>query len=514
MHQVATVRGNTRNIGQPRDWGGHMYDFDLGIIGGGAAGLTAASGAAQLGVKTVLFEAEPALGGDCLHFGCVPSKTLLHTAKVRHLMSRAPDFGLPPAQLPPVDFSRVGQRIRQVIATIQEHDSVERFCKLGARIIFARPVFLDEQSVEAHGPDGTTQRVSAARWLIATGSSPAIPPIPGLEAAGYLTNREIFSLETLPESLTILGGGAVAVEMAQAFARLGSRVQVVQRSARILSREDADLAALVQASLEAEGVRFHLGATIEEIRTDSGQRDVHLRLGEERRIIRSSHLLVALGRTPNLDGLGLENIGVKRTDRGLTVDSRLRTSQSHIYAAGDVTGTHPFTHAAGYEGGVVVTNAVFRLPRTVNYTWMPHCTYCDPELAGAGLNEQAATAAGIQYNLHVEEFRDNDRAQTEGSAVGRLKLLLDRRGKPLGVHVLGPRAGDILSEWVAVLNGGVKLATLASAVHPYPTLAEINKRVAGNVLSPKIFSSTVRKGLQFFFNYKGRGCEYDAEEGG
>ncbi|MFW5488839.1 MAG: dihydrolipoyl dehydrogenase family protein [Desulfovibrio sp.] len=492
-----------------------MHDFDLGIIGGGAAGLTAASGAAQLGVKTLLLDAGPALGGDCLHYGCVPSKTLLHTARVRHLMAHANDVGLPGTDLPPVDFSRVRERIAQVIATIQQHDSVERFCKLGAQVRFARPEFVDEHSVETHTQDGHTERISAARWLIATGSSPFVPDIPGLHTSGQdkatcLTNKEIFSLDSLPESLVILGGGAIAVEMAQAFVRLGSRVDVVQRGKQILSGEDPDLAAQIQAALEAEGVRFHLGATVDGVHSEGGLHEIHLHTEDGKQLIRSSHLLAAMGRTPNLEGLGLDAAGIAVAAHGIQVDSRLRTAQPHIYAAGDVTGQYQFTHAAGYEGGVVVTNAVFRLPRTVDYTWMPHCIYCDPELAGAGLNETQAKAAGIEYKVHVEKFSDNDRALAENSTRGYLKLLLDRKDKPLGVRILGPRAGDILSEWVAVLNGGVRLSSLASAVHPYPTLAEINKRAAGNIIAPKIFSGTVKKGLKFFFNYKGRACEYES----
>lgn len=484
-----------------------MHDYDLGIIGGGAAGLTAASGAAQLGVKTVLFEAESALGGDCLHYGCVPSKTLLHTAKVRHLMATAREYGLPEACLPPVEFSRVAERIAEVVAAIQRHDSPERFCKLGAQVEFARAAFVDEHTVEATNHKGS-RRVSAARWLIATGSSAAVPPIPGLAETDFLTNRDLFSLPRLPESLIILGGGAIAVEMAQAFNRLGSRVHIIQRSPHILSREDEDMAQEVQAVLQAEGVTLHTGASVQEVHSANGRCEARIAAHGGEKLICAERILVALGRKANLDGLGLDQAGVEVAGRGVKVDSRLRTSRSHIYAAGDATGSHQFTHAAGYEGGVVVTNAVFRLPRSADYTWMPRCTYCDPELACAGMTERDASGAGIDYSLHVEEFKDNDRALAEGATHGKLKLLLDGKGKPLGVQILGSRAGDILGEWVAALNAGIKLSSLASAVHPYPTLAEINKRAAGNVLAPKIFSDKVRKGLKFFFDYKGRACEY------
>jgi len=478
------------------------YDFDLGILGGGAAGLTVAAGAARLGVRTLVIEKEPHLGGDCLHYGCVPSKTLIHTAKVRHLMATAGKYGLPGADLPPVDFAKVSSRIREVIAAIQPHDSPERFCALGAQVEFGNAGFVDEHSVDLGG-----RRVSAARWLVATGSSAAIPDLPGLADVPYLTNREIFFLDELPASLLILGGGPIAVEMAQSFARLGSRVAVIQRSAQILSKEDPDLAGIVQQRLEAEGVVFHLGATLLSARRVGDQAEVRFRdaSGQEQGV-RADKLLVALGRRANLDGLGLDNAGVEHSARGIPVDDRMRSSRKHIFAAGDVTGRHQFTHAAGYEGGVVVANAVFRLPRRADYTWLPWCTYADPELASMGLNEKAAQKAGVEYRVWTEEFRANDRSLAEGYDFGVLKLLVDRKDKPLGVQICGPHAGELMAEWVAVAAGKVKLSTLAGAVHPYPTLAEISKRVAGDLLAPKIFSNTVRKGLGFFFDYKGRAC--------
>ncbi len=367
------------------------FDYDIGIIGGGAAGLTVASGASQLGAKTLLVEKEGLLGGDCLHFGCVPSKTLIKTARVRRLMQDAGRFGLPAADPGPVDFSLVAARIRQVIAGIQQHDSVERFNGLGVEVRFGSATFTDAHSISLAG-----SRVTAAKWLVATGSSPAVPALEGLSEAGYLTNREIFSLQTLPDSLIILGAGAIAAEMAQAFSRLGTRVTVLQRGVQILSREDADMADVVRRSLEAEGVALHLGCKLLRVGRAGAGREVFFTdaQGVERSVT-ASEILVALGRTANTAGLGLEAIGIVCSDRGIEVDSRLRTGQRHIYAAGDVIGGYQFTHAAGYEGGVVLTNAVLGLPRRADYTWMPWCTYTSPELASIGLNEKRARAAGI-----------------------------------------------------------------------------------------------------------------------
>ena len=482
------------------------YDFDIGVIGGGAAGLTVTAGAAQAGAKTLLVEKEKELGGDCLHYGCVPSKTLIKTAHVYHLMKNSKEFGLPGVELPPVDFREVAKRIQSVISTIQEHDSEERFCKLGAKVEFGRATFVDEHSIRLNG---TT--LSAKNWVLATGSSPGIPPIDGLDRTPYITNKEIWSLDHLPKSLIILGAGPIAIEMAQAFGRLGSKVTVVQRSNQILSTEDKDMADTVMEVLQSEGVTFYLGSAVLGVRDLGNEREVTIKDGANTTgKIRGEKILVAMGREANVTGLGLEGLGIEFTGKGIQVDNRLRTKQKHIYAAGDVTGQYQFTHAAGYEGGVVFTNAIFHLPRKVDYTFLPWCTFTDPELASIGMNEKAAEAAGIEYAVWTEEFKGNDRSLAEGERVGKIKMILDGKEKPIGVQILGPQAGELLNEWVAVLNGKMKLSTLASAVHPYPTLGEINKRVAGNFFSPKIFSERVKKGLKFFFNLKGRACGEDA----
>jgi pyruvate/2-oxoglutarate dehydrogenase complex dihydrolipoamide dehydrogenase (E3) component len=478
------------------------YDYDIGIIGGGAAGLTVASGSAQLGAKTLLIEKEKELGGDCLHFGCVPSKTLIKTAHVYTLVKNSSKFGLPSVDLPPVDFKEVSKRIRSVIDIIQHHDSKERFCKLGAQVEFGRPTFIDEHSIRLNGDN-----YCAKTWVIATGSSPAEPSINGLDKTPHLTNREIFYLDRLPKSMIILGGGPIGSEMSQAFCRLGTKVAVVNRGSQILTREDPDMADALKEVLSSEGVQFYLDSSIEQISDLGGEKEVRIKTRQGNLIsLKAETILVALGRSPNADGLGLENIGVKFERRGINVDNRLRTNLKHIYAAGDVNGGFQFTHAAGYEGGIVVSNAIFHLPRKVDYTFLPWCTYTDPPLGSIGMNEKRARAAGIDYKVWTEEFKNNDRSLAEGESVGKIKMILDDREKPIGVQILGPHAGELLSEWVAILNGKVKLSTLASAVHPYPTIAEINKKVAGSYFSPKIFSGKIQKGLKFFFHLKGRAC--------
>jgi len=478
------------------------YDYDIGVIGGGAAGLTVTSGAAQLGAKALLVEREPELGGDCLHFGCVPSKTLLRSAHVYHLMKNSGKFGLPPVAVPPVDFKQVSQRIRSVIGTIQHHDSRERFCRLGAQVEFGQPTFTDDHSIRLNG-----KAYSAKTWVIATGSSAGAPPIRGLDKTPYITNREVFYLDHLPESMIILGGGPIGSEMSQAFSRLGTTVSVVDMAPQILIKEDPDLADPLKEVLGSEGVQFYLNSSIEEVNDLGSQKEVKIKTGPGGIIsLKAETILVALGRQPNTGDLGLEDIGVKFNRRGIIVDNRLRTNFKHIYAAGDVNGGFQFTHAAGYEGGIVVSNAIFRLPRKADYTFLPWCTYTDPPLGSIGLNEKSARQAGIDYQVWTEEFKDNDRSLAEGETAGKIKMILDDKEKPIGVQILGPHAEDLLNEWVAVLNGKVKLSTLAAAVHPYPSIGEINKKVAGAYFSPKIFSEKVQKGLKFFFNLKGRAC--------
>jgi pyruvate/2-oxoglutarate dehydrogenase complex dihydrolipoamide dehydrogenase (E3) component len=274
------------------------------------------------------------------------------------------------------------------------------------------------------------------------------------------------------------------------------------------------MADAVMQVMKQEGVEFQLNASIDAVRDLGTEKEVVIKDSQGKTVsLKSEIILVAMGRGANTDDLGLEDIGVEFERRGIKVDSRLRTTRKHIYAAGDVAGGYQFTHAAGYEGGIVISNAIFRLPRKTNYTFLPWCTYTDPPLGSIGMNEKMAKAAGIDYEVWTEEFKDNDRSLAEGENMGKIKMLLDDKEKPIGVQILGPHAGDLLAEWVAVLNGKVKLSTLAAAVHPYPTIGEINKKIAGTYFSPKIFSDRIKKGLKFFFHLKGRACGLEVCEG-
>jgi len=482
------------------------YDYDLIIIGSGAAGLTIASGAAQLGVKVLLIEKDEKMGGDCLHFGCVPSKTLIKCAKVRHQMTKAESYGLPAPNLEPVDFSKVSDHIKSVIETIQPHDSPERFESLGADVRFGLASFIDPHTISlVPRNSGSAEHISGKTIVIAAGSTPSSPPFKGLDSVDYLTNETVFFQQELPSSLTVIGGGPIAVEMAQSMQRLGSNVTLLQRSAHILSKEDSDMAEVIETSLRNDGINLVTNTSIQEIIQESDGITVYYTNNEQKTLtIKSDKLLVALGRTPSVKALNLENAGVEYSKKGIPVDEKMRTNISHIYAVGDITGQYQFTHAAGYEGGIVIANAVFKMPRKANYTLLPWVTYCDPELASIGLNEKRAKAADIPYTVFTEEFKSNDRALAENQPEGKLKLLQDVKGRVIGVQIAGIHAGELINEWVAILGGRVKLSTLAGTVHPYPTVGEINKKVAGSILSEKVFSPLTRKILRMLFNYRGK----------
>ena len=480
------------------------FDYDLGIIGGGAAGLTAAAGAAQFGAKTILIEKSAKLGGDCLHYGCVPSKTLIRTAGVYSLLKRSKEFGLPEIQPPPVDLGAVMDRVKTVIENIQHHDSVERFCGLGAQVVFGNASFLDAHTVNLDG-----KNISAKSWIIATGSSPALPPVEGLATVPYWTNEIIFNQRKLPTSLIVLGGGPIGLELAQALGRLGSKITIVEFMDQILGPEDADMAALLEERLKEEGITILKGT--QALKAEYVDSTFHLTVASkadkgETSILKADALLVAAGRKPNIDGLGLEAAGVKFTPRGIPTNARMKTNISHIYACGDVNGQLPFTHVAGYEAGIALTNAVLRLPRRADYNKIGWCTYTDPEVASIGLNEKRAKKDSIKYSLWEESFADNDRAQAEGETKGKIKLLVSPGGKLLGCQIIGAHAGELIHEWVIAVNGGVHLSAIAGAVHIYPTISEISKRVAGKIFAEKIFSDRTKNILKFFFSLKGRAC--------
>ena len=462
-------------------------EADLCVIGAGSGGLLVAAGASQLGAKTVLFE-HRRMGGDCLNYGCVPSKALLAAAKRVHAARENAAFGLagPP---PGVDFAAVMAHVHGVIAAIEPNDSQARFEGLGVRVIRAFARFTGPDTVEAEGV-----RVRARRIVIATGSSPASPPIPGLEAVPFFTNETIFENRVLPRHLIIIGGGPIGIEMAQAHRLLGADVTVLEALPHIMPKDDPELVTLLADRLRADGVTIRTGVRIS--RVESGDACVAVVIaaesGEER--LAGSHLLVAAGRRTNLKGLDLEKAGIAVNERGgLVVDARLRTSNRRIYAIGDAAGGPQFTHIAGYHAGLVIRNALFRLPAKVDYRALPWVTYTEPELAHVGLSEaEARERHAGELTILRWPFHENDRAQTEHATRGVIKVVTRRNGRILGASILGAQAGELIHPWVLAISQRLKVSALATMIAPYPTLGEVSKRAAGSYFTPRLFSERTK----------------------
>ena len=471
-------------------------EFDICIIGGGSAGLVVAAGGAALGAKIALVE-KHALGGDCLHYGCVPSKALLHCAKVAQTTRRAAQFGIG-AGTPDINLAAVMQRVEQVIRAIEPHDSPERFRAMGVEVIFGAGQFADSATFTVNG-----RALTAKTFVLATGSRAAIPPVPGLDQVPWLTNESVFALREPVPSLIVLGGGPIGVEMAQAFARLGSRVCLVNRGAQILPKEDGDLAQAVADRLAAEGVEFHLECST--TRVERQGQDIRLWLkaadGAER-MVQATHLLVAAGRQPNIENLGLEAAGIVVEKGRIVTDRRLRTTNRRVYACGDVAGGYQFTHVAEHHAGVVLQNALFHFPAKVEERVVPWCTFTDPELARVGLSETEAKAANVAYRAYAFPFRDIDRAQTDGEAEGFAKILVDPGGRLLGAAIVGPHAGELIHEYVLAMAGRMRVSSLSGVIHIYPTLAQINQRVA-NTRRKEALTPGAKKWIMRLFGLRG-----------
>ena len=459
-----------------------LIKADLCIIGAGSGGLSVAAGAAQLGQKVVLIERHK-MGGDCLNYGCVPSKSLIAAAAHAQAVRRAPEFGVDAGE-PKTDFARVMKHVHDVIAAIEPNDSVERFEKLGVRVVKASAQFVGPHEVEAGD-----LKISARYFIVATGSSPLKPPIPGLEQTPYFTNETLFDNTVLPEHLIIIGGGPIGIELAQAHRRLGSRVTVLEAK-QILPKDDVDAVAIVREALTKNGVVIREGASVTAVaKTESGVSVTIMRNGQSE-IVTGSHLLLAAGRTPNVDGLNLEAAGVKYSRKGIEVDAGLRTANSRVYAIGDVAGGLQFTHVAGYHAGIIIRRLLFKVPAKANAV-TPWCTYTDPELAHVGLTEASAREKGLTVSIARWPLHDNDRAQAERELHGLAKVVVVK-GRVVGATIVAPHAGDLILPWVMAVGQKMKLSAMAGLVAPYPTLSEISKRAAGSYFTPTLFSGRTR----------------------
>jgi pyruvate/2-oxoglutarate dehydrogenase complex dihydrolipoamide dehydrogenase (E3) component len=463
----------------------HHIKADICIIGAGSGGLSFASGAAQLGLKTVLIEAAE-MGGDCLNTGCVPSKALLAAGK-RAQFHRKNDINGIKGNEPDIDFSAVKDHVFDAIETIAPHDSQERFEGLGVHVIREYGQFIDNKTVKA----GDTI-IKSKKFVIATGSRAFIPPIKGIDKDKVLTNENIFELRDKPDHLLIIGGGPIGLEMAQAHKRLGCKVTVFDM-AQILPKDDKKNVGYVRDALIKEGIELLENFAIESITHSDKSHSITGTQNGKSITIDGSHILVAAGRAVNVDNLGLDNAGVKFDRKGVSVDNRLRSSQKHIYAIGDVAGGPQFTHVAGYHAGLLIKSICFKLPAKVDYKAFPWVTYTDPELAQIGLTENMARDKhGDSIKVVEWHFDENDRAITEHTTNGRIAVITDKQGYILGASIVGPHAGELISMWGLAISEGLKISAITSTIAAYPTLSEISKRAAGAYYTPSLFSDKTR----------------------
>lgn len=447
-----------------------MLKVDLCIIGAGSGGLSVAAAARAFGASVVLIE-EGEMGGDCLNTGCVPSKALLAAGKHAAAMRDAGRFGVTAGDIS-VNFGRVHEHVHGVIASIAPHDSVERFEALGVKVIKSHGIFTSPKLVEAGG-----EIIAARRFVIAAGSRAAVPPIPGLDQVTYFTNETIFDLRRKPSHLIVVGGGPIGIEMAQAHRRLGSKVTVVE-ALDALHRDDPELTAIALKALVEEGVTIHAQARVTSVAPKGQGVSVALETKNGMETLAGSHLLIAVGRKPSVDGLGLEAAHIRYDRRGIEVDAGLRTSNRRVYAIGDIAGGAQFTHVAGYHAGLVIRNALFGLPVRVDKDLIPWVTYTEPEIAHVGVSEaEAQRRFGRKFKIVRWSFADNDRARTERTTEGLVKLITSPKGRILGCGIVGPHAGELISLFSFAIANKLKVGSLTKFIAPYPTLAEIAKRV-------------------------------------
>jgi len=457
-------------------------ETDLCVIGAGSGGLSVASGAVQMGARVVLIEGHK-MGGDCLNYGCVPSKALIAAAKQAHAMETGRPYGVTPVS-PEVDYAAAKDHVASAIATIAPHDSEERFEGLGVRVIRDYARFVSRTEVQAG-----RAVITARRFVVAAGSSPFVPPIPGIEETPHHTNETIFDLRERPDHLVIIGGGPIGLEMAQAHVRLGSDVTVIE-AAKAMGKDDPELAAIVLESLRAEGVEIIEGQGAAKVSGSEGAISVELADG---RTVEGTHLLIAVGRKVNIERLDLDAAGVAH-DRAVKVGADLRSvSNRRVYAVGDAAGGLQFTHVAGYHAGVVIRSAILGLPAKQRTDHIPWVTYTDPELAQVGLTEaEAKKKFGGGLDVVRAEFSGNDRAIAEGRTTGFVKVMVVK-GRPVGASIVGPQAGELIQIWALAIANRLKMTAIANMVAPYPTLGEVNKRAASAYFSPKLFESPMVK---------------------
>ncbi len=468
-------------------------DADICVIGAGSGGLSVAAAAAAFGQKVVLIE-KGKMGGDCLNYGCVPSKALLAAGKRAQDMRTAAPFGISGVE-PMIDYAAVNTHVKSVIAAIAPNDSVERFTGLGVQVIQAAGCFTDKTTVVAG-----EHQIKARRFVIATGSSPFVPPIPGLDTVPYFTNETLFDNQQKIDHLIVVGGGPIGMEMAQAHHRLGSKVTVLE-GFKALGKDDPELTEIALEKIRSEGVDIREGAMVESVEGGLGHVRVKFKTDAGEDAVEGTHLLMAVGRRPNTAGLGLENARIKYDNRGIKVDKGMKTSNRKVYAIGDVVGGLQFTHVANYHAGLVIRNALFRIPVKNDTSGIPWVTFTDPEVANVGLTEQEAAAKYGKINVLRWPYMENDRAQAELATAGHVKVIVDKKGRILGAGIVGKNAGEIIQMWSLAISKKMKIKDMTGWVSPYPTLSEVNKRAAYRFYATAPGNALVRSVINFLAKF-------------
>ena len=463
--------------------------FDLAIVGAGSGGLSVAAGAAQLGARVVLFEKHK-MGGDCLNYGCVPSKAVIAAAHVAETIRSGGQFGVNGHE-PVIDFAKVNAHVHGVIAAIAPNDSVERFQKLGVTVVEAPAKFVSQAEIEAAG-----QRYTARRFVVATGSKAFVPPIAGIKDVKAYTNETIFDLTEAPGHLIVIGGGPIGIEMAQAHRRLGCKVTVIE-AVSLMPKDDVDAVAVVRALLLKEGLSLIEGAKVDGVSQAGNGVAVGIVRGGRNETITGTHLLVAAGRRANVNDLGLDAAGIAFSPMGIEVDARLRSSNKKVFAIGDVAGGYQFTHIAGYHAGIVVRNALFNVPAKVDYSAVPWVTYTDPELAHVGQTLAQAQKTGPTAKATTWQLHENDRAQAERATEGFIKVVTTQGGRIIGATIVSRHGGELILPWVIAVQKKMTMRDMTGIIAPYPTLGEISKRAAGAYFTPQLFSERTRSIVRF-----------------
>ena len=460
-------------------------ETDICVIGAGSGGLSVAAAAAAFGRKVVLIEKHK-MGGDCLNYGCVPSKAMIAAGKRAHLMRTSKPFGIAPVE-PAIDHAAVHDHVKQVIAAIEPNDSVERFSGLGVDVILAAGRFLDKNTVQAG-----TKRIKARRFVIATGSSPFVPPIPGLEETPYFTNETLFDNKERLDHLIIVGGGPIGMELAQAHRRLGSKVTVLE-GLKALGKDDPELTAVVLKAVRDEGVDIREGAMVERVEGTAGAVRVTIKTDTGNETIEGTHLLLAVGRRPNTEGLNLEAAGIEAERGSVKVDGGMVTTNRKVFAIGDVAGGLQFTHVANYHAGIVIRRALFQAPVKVSEAAIPWVTFTEPELAHVGLTEEQAAQRHGKISVLRWPYHENDRAQAERTTEGLVKVICAKNGRILGATIVGEHAGELIQMWTLAISQKMKIKAMMDWISPYPTLSELNKRAAYRFYGSAASNPVLRK---------------------